>query len=88
MQLVVIFALMIIALTSALKRSSSSLLFRGTRLMATEGGSIPKGVIVDLVEKKDGPVCDMNEKVDIGSILSQHKKCVLFAVPGMILRLM
>jgi peroxiredoxin len=38
--------------------------------------------MVDLVAKKDGPVCDMNEKIDLGSVLGQHKKCVLFAVPG------
>ena len=37
---------------------------------------------MDLIAKKDGPVCDMNEKVDIGNLLSSHKKCVLFAVPG------
>ena len=84
MQVIVIGLLMILALTSSLRSSlSSSSLFRGVRLMATEGASIPKGVIVDLVQKTgDGPVCDMNEKVDIGSILSSHKKCVLFAVPG------
>jgi len=41
-----------------------------------------KGINVDLIEKKDGPVCDMNEKVDLGNVLASHKKCVLFAVPG------
>ena len=50
--------------------------------MASIGGSLPKGINVDLIEKKDGPVCDMNEKVDLGNVLASHKKCVLFAVPG------
>lgn len=48
----------------------------GTRLMATVGGSVPSGVMVDLITGED------SKEVDIGAVLAKSDKAVIFAVPG------
>ena len=48
-----------------------------SRLMATVGDNVPSGVTVDVV----GPDGEFRE-VDLGALLSAHKKAIIFAVPG------
>jgi len=54
------------------------------RALRAASPSIPSGILVDIVEPiTDGTApCKMNEAQDLSSVLKQHKKVVLFAVPG------